>query len=228
VEIPAVAYAAAASQAVPVLAALRHGRALSVSRRWIIVWALLALAADTIGLWYALRGRNNHWLGYLYTPLGAGILILALSQWQDGALIRLVYRVAIPMFGLVWLLLVLLVENTGTFSLIAGPLNALVLLLAGIGVLVVRLQRAEGNLLQADWFWVGIGVALRYGSDVALHPFALFYGDQAPNLVYSALQVKAGLTIVASLAIAGGMLCPLARMRSGGSSSPASSPSGSW
>jgi hypothetical protein len=193
-----------------------------------VAWALLALVSDAVQLWFSLHVRNNHWMDYLFPPLSVALLLSALALWHERPVLRLMYRVAILVFGLLWAGLVLYVEDLHSFSLVGGPLNALVLLLASLGVLIIRLRSTEESLMRADWFWISVGVAMRFGSDAALQPFALLYTQRYPSLVYSALQVKAGVDVIASLLIARGILCPLPPRPSGGSSSPVASPSPSW
>lgn len=225
--IPWILHAAAVAQAAPPLAALLHRRA-PPPRPWIIVWALLALGSDGVSLWLSHRGINNHWMEYWAVPLGTAVLLYGLSGWLPPSLLRTAYRAAIPVFAVVWAGLVLTIEHTRDFSMVTGPLNALVLLAAAVGMLIRRLQASEGPWLRADWFWVGLGVALRYGTDSAVHPFASLYVAEYPVLVVSVLKVRAGIDVVAALLIAGGMLCPSAPTPSGGSSWPGSSPPGSW
>ena len=222
--IPWIATAAGASQALPPLAALRHGRRLPAARGWIVVWGLVLIAHDAIQLAFAVQGRHNLWLRYLAGPLEAFAVLWALSLWQGEPIGRLALRYAVAVFWLTWILLVGFVERTTTFGLVTGPLLSLVLLGASLLTLLLRVRVQEEGFLWEDWFWVSIGLALWYGSAAALEPLARLLVESQPGVVYSAYQVKAVVDIVASLAIAWGILCPIPPP-SGGSSSPASSPS---
>ncbi len=214
---------AAAAQALPPLAALRYGRRLPPARRWIVAWGLVRLLDDGIALSLALEGRNNLWLRYPFGPLEVALLLIAVSLWHRDSVARLALRVAVPVFTLTWVLLVAFVERTDTFGLVTGPLEALVVLLAALLTLLVRVRTQEGGLLQEDWFWVGTGLSLWFGSSAALEPLSRLLVETHPAVVYSAFQVKAVVDVLASLIIARGMLCPILPPRSGGSSPPASS-----
>ena len=71
-------FLAAISEGVPALAGLRHGLRLDPARRWIVVWSLILVASASIALPLALSGRNNLWVGYLFTPLEASAALIAL------------------------------------------------------------------------------------------------------------------------------------------------------
>jgi len=215
--------AAIASQVLPPLAALRYGRRLPSARRWIFLWAVLLLAYDLTQVALLRRGQHNLWLRYPFGPIEAGVVLVALSLWHGDSVARLALRVAVPVFTLIWILLVAFVERTDTFGLVTGPLQALVLLVASLGTLLFRVRTQEGRLSQEDWFWVCTGLSLWYGTSAALEPLSRLLVAEHPSVVSSAYQVKAVVDILASLIIARGMLCPIPPRPSGGSSSPESS-----
>lgn len=223
--IPWVSYAATASQALPPVAALGYGRRLPLARRWVAAWALLLVVNDLTQLAFALSGRHNLGIRYLVGPVETGVVLIALSLWHGDSVARLALRVAVPVFTLIWILLVAFVERTDTFGLVTGPLQALVLLVASLGTLLLRVRTQEGGLSQEDWFWVCAGLSLWYGTSAALEPLSRLLVAEHPSVVSSAYQVKAVVDILASLIIARGMLCPIPPRPSGGSSSPAFSPS---
>ena len=218
-------HAATASQAIPPLGALRFGRRLPAARRWVVGWALVLLGNDLTQLAFAQSGRHNLGIRYLVGPVETGVVLIALSLWHGDSVARLALRVAVPVFTLIWFLLVAFVERTDTFGLVTGPLQALVLLVASLGTLLLRVRSQEGGLLQEDWFWVCAGLSLWYGTSAALEPLSRLLVAEHPSVVSSAYQVKAVVDILASLIIARGMLCPIPPRPSGGSSSPAFSPS---
>ena len=223
--IPLIMQVAAASQAIPPLAALRHGRRLPAARRWVVGWGLLLLAYDGVALALALRGRPNLWLRYLVGPIESGVVLVALSLWHTDAVARLTLRYAAGLFAVIWVLLVAFVEQTNTFGLVTGPFQSLLLLGASVGTLLLRVRTEEASLVREDWFWVCGGLALWYGTAAALDPLARLLVAEHPSVVNSAYRVKAAVDVFASLAIARGMLCPVHPPLSGGPSSPAFSPS---
>jgi hypothetical protein len=223
VKIPWSLRAAIGSQLLPPLAASRHGRRLPAARRWVAAWALLLFAYDLTQFALAVRGRHNLWLRYPFGPIETGVVLIALSLWHADAVFRLALRLAVPLFTVVWGLLVAFVERTDTFGLVTGPLQSLVLLSAALFTLLARARVQEGPLAREDWFWVSAGLSLWYGAAAAQEPIARLLVAEHPSVVSSAYQVKAVVDVFASLIIARGMLCPILPPRSGGPSPPVSS-----
>lgn len=223
--IPPVFYASWASQALPAIAALRHRRSLPLARRWIVAWSLAGLAFDAVGLYFALRRQNNHWLSYISAPTMAVTVLMALSCLQPGLLGRRLLRlIAVSFVGAV-IVLVLFVESVSTFSLLRGPIESLLIVAASLGTLLVLIRQEQGSLLQRDWFWICTGLALRYGGAVALDPLARLLIGDSQQVVLSALKVKAVVDMAAYLLIARGVWCPVLPQPSSGPSSPVSLPS---
>jgi hypothetical protein len=121
--------------------------------------------------------------------------------------------------------MVVFVENTMTFSIIAGPFSSLILLAAGAGTLVARSTTSTDSLTRQDWFWIAIGFIIFYGVETGLPPLAVYLLRSRPDLATAAYQVKAITMAAAMLLVAWGMICPTLRHQSGGSSSPSASPS---
>lgn len=224
--IPIIVYAAAAAQALPPLAALRYRRLLPPARWWIVCWVSILLVYDGVSLWTALHGIANLWTGYFVAPLEVATLLMALSYWQESHVARLAFRCAIPVFVLISVALVILVEDTTTWSLVTGPLQGLLLLAASLTTLLIRIRNQEGDLGRQDWFWICIGLALKYGASPMVDPLARLLAPTDPAIVVTAFKVKSLVDIIACIVIAGGILCPVPLRRpSSGPSSPALSPS---
>jgi hypothetical protein len=186
----------------------------------------VVLSQDGIDLLYSIRGKENLWLGNIIGPIELATVLLALAWWHPKGLRRTTLRVTIPIFVMVWVLLIALVETGDSFNLVAGPLKSLIMLVASVSTLLFALRGEEGNLVRQDWFWITIGLALKYGCDAALEPFSRMLVQTRPDLVLTAFKSKSVADVVASLAIAGGILCPIPPLRaSSGPMSPASSPS---
>lgn len=222
-------WAGASSEALPPIAGLKYGRALPPARRWIVVWSIVLVATSALLLVLSLHHRNNHWVSFVSNPLRVAAVLMALSYWHADAIPRLALRYAIIPFTLIWCLLVVRVERFDQFSLVTAPFRSLLLLAASLGTLLLLLRHEEGSLLRKDWFWICSGLSLSYGTDVVLEPLSRRLLADHPGMVISAYQIKMVIDIVVSLVIVRGMLCPILPHSSGGSLSPASSPSpSSW
>jgi len=220
-----IVHAAAASQLLPPVLGIASGRLSPPARRWVVVWCLLQAASDGISLAVAFLGHRNLWVTSLFTPVSGAVALWALSCWQRGATGRLALRIAIPLFLLVSAALTLGVDDPRTFSLIAAPYHALVLFFAALWTFMTRSLAERGGLLRQDWFWVLGGIMLFTGTATALQPLSWYLLRVArEDLLVSALNLKASVDVLAFVAIALGVLCPLPPTHFGGAFSPQSSP----
>lgn len=218
--IPAIVGVSAASQLLIPLAALRSWSALPPTRRWIAVWGAVLVIWAGIQTPLAARGVNNLWVPYLTSPFEVGALLIALSGWHPEAGRRRLFFWAAGIFALVEAILLVSFERLDQFSLFVGPFKALLLLVAGVLTLLACLRRHEGDLLREEWFWICLGVSLKYGSSAALDPLSWMLLGTYPAAVIVAFQAVAWINTFASLVIARGLLCPILPRPSSGPSSP--------
>jgi hypothetical protein len=223
--IPLILHIAWASTVLPVLAGLWGGWRSSASRTAVWIWALVLVLANVLGLLLAMRGVNNHWLGYLSTPLNGVAVIVALIGWQVREAGQLVLRILLPLYLLAWTVIVFAVEDMTTFSLVAGPFSAFLLLSTVSATFVTRSMHSLDPLTRQDWFWISIGLLIFYGIETGYPPVALLLGRSRPDLLLAAIQARAAVVIAAMLTVSWGLLCPTTLPQSGGSSSRLASPS---
>jgi hypothetical protein len=212
--------AAAVLQLVPPVAALRARGALTPARRWAVAWCLLLAAQDGMGYWLSSRGINNLWLGYVGAPVTGAVALWMLSLWHQGRTGRLTLQVAIPIFVAVSVALSVWMDDPTTFSMFAAPFHYLVLLFAALWTFVSRSLTQRERLAASDWFWIVAGFMLYNGSSIAIQAVTWYLLDAGrQDLIVAVFNLKAGATIAAFVAIAGGMLCPLPPTLSGSRSS---------
>ena len=221
--IPLILYLGAAGQGVPLLVAAVRRPVLSPPRRWLLAWCGLLIVSEAIALVLLLRGVNNHWVNYISTPIGWGMVLWAMSYWQAGPVGFLAFRLLVPLLAITWSAIVLALENPRTFSLLAEPFAGLLVLGGAIYTLVIKVFREPGHLLRQDWLWLLGGICLVAGTAIALPITANVLLADSPRLVVKAYEIKAWFKIVAFVAIAWGVTCPIPAWRSGGFSSRASS-----
>jgi hypothetical protein len=214
---PLILHAAALSQALPVLAALRHGRRLPAARLWTVAWCVALMVGDGLQLWLrGSNGTNNLWLRAAGAPIQNAIMLWTLSLWQRHAVSRLAFRIAIPLFLVTLVALIPTVSETGTFNTVTAPFQALLLLAGALYTLVRNAASDPEGITHHDWFWVTFGVSLYFGLRVALPPFVSILMSSHQELVRLAYFVQAWADIAAFLLIARGIWCPLPQTRSGG------------
>jgi hypothetical protein len=216
---------AAFAQLLPPIAGVATGRLATPARRWVVVWCLGLGLADAVSLLVALRWGENLFVSYIFLPLTGSAALWAFSLWQTTDLTRLTLRLAIPLFVAVSVVLSVVADDARSFSLFAAPYHAVVMLIAASWTFVRRSLNSPGALLQQDWFWVAGGCMLYFGSSTAMQPLVSYlFASGRDDLIMAAFNLRATLEILASIAIAGGMLCPIPLTSSGGSSSPPFSP----
>lgn len=215
-------HAASWSQALPP-AALSARRGWRVpGRKWAALANVVYVVGDLLRLFLSAQWLNNLWVGYVVMPLGGALLLLALSSWQPTRRARTGVLRLIPVYLVVWGVL-LIGEDLSAHSVLALPFDSLLLLGASLWTLgACALADRSIPILRSDWFWVATGIALRMGAASTTGPLLrqlIAGGENA--LAFTVVEVKAGFDLAAAILITVGMLCPVPPAPSGRSSSPA-------
>jgi hypothetical protein len=214
-------YAASLSRALPPLALLAKRTGPIPGRSWAATACLLLIVGDYAARTVGARGINNLWVGYVSNPAVGIATLLALASWQRSANAKRFYWALAPVFALAWIAIVFLAEDLDSFSVLAFPVQALLLLILSLWTLLSNgLAEGTGALFSADWFWIAGGFALSNGAASAIEPLSAMLLDSAPERLFQLFNFKAGIDLVAALAITAGMLCPVTTAPSSPSSSP--------
>jgi hypothetical protein len=216
--------AAVLAEALPGLAALRARRSLSRARLGVLAWSGVLLASNAVDYWTSAQYLNNHWTSYVAQPIEGALVLWVLSRWQVRSVARLTIQLLIPLYLLAMLALTIVVERLNTYSIVTNSVTSLLILALSLYTLLTCSLIERGRLTRFDWFWICSGMALFYGSDVAIEPFSRAMMSGRVDLVIAATALTSALELIALLAIAQGMLCPNPPLNSGGSSPPRSSP----
>jgi hypothetical protein len=172
--------------------------------------------------------ESNLWVSYYISPVGTAFALWALSLIHPDMFARRTIRWAIPFVVAVGAILTLTVEDATTFSLVVGPVYHVALLLAAAWAFVRLGMRENNSLMRQDWFWIVGGIMIYTATLTALQPVSWFLrATDHMELLAAAYYAKAAADVVAFVAVAGGMLCPVPPRPSGGSSLPAFSRLGS-
>jgi hypothetical protein len=207
VRIPLILHLGAASQALPLVAALVARRRLHKAAAWTVAWCGFLVSWDAAALAVGWRGHQNLFLAYLGTPVSTAMVLWTFSLWQRAELPRLTLRLTIIPFLAAWGVLTFALEDTSSFSRVVGPLANLVGLGAAAFTLVARSHVASGLLRHQDWFWVSAGMVLYFGTATMLQPLSSLLIGDAPQLVIRANEVKSVLDVFAFVLIARGVTC---------------------
>jgi hypothetical protein len=207
VRIPLILHLGAASQLVPLVAALLARRRPSPAAAWTLAWCATLVAVDASALAIGWSGHRNLFLPYLTAPLSTALVLWALSLWHRAELPRLTIRFTIIPFLVACGVLTFALENTSSFSSVVGPLASLVGLAAAAFTLVARSHRDAGRPLGRDWFWICGGMVLYFGAATMMHPLAALLLGGSRDLLVRAYEVKSTLDVAAFLLIARGVAC---------------------
>jgi hypothetical protein len=215
-------HAAAWAQAAPVLALVGSSRSKLAGRRLAALACLVSVAGDALNFFLSRRGINNLWVGYLSTPLSSILIFGALSCWQQTDRARRTMIHLIPPYLAVWAAAIWFAEDLERFSFVAFPAHYVILLVCCLWTLGATALSGLDNVLRRDAFWIAGGFALWAGTSAAVEPLMeIFIRTERVPAAVAVLNFKAGLQLVALIAITVGMLCPVTTAPSGPSSSPA-------
>ncbi len=169
-------------------------------------------------LWVRWHRGNNLWVSHLGLPISASLLLWAFSLWQERDVARLTFRLAIPLFIVVWIGLLVFAENLQAFSRYGSPLRAILLVYVAAYTLVTRSVGAVEPVWREDWFWVAAGTLVSYGTSAIVTPLANLLLATSPGQLRRMYDVFNGVDVIANLLVTWGMLCARPRPISGGSS----------
>lgn len=206
------------AELLPVFAALAVGRRLSRPSRLIVVLFLLWFCEDLTQQLLIHLHHNNNWLLHLTMPFEAALLLWAFSLWQDSEVARRAILLAVPIYGMVWLVLQLFVERLDRLSQYAGPMSYLLVLAVAAFTLVSKSARTVLPGWRQPWFWVSAGIIIDMGSQVALNPITniLIATHQRGAAIF---QAFGAVSILSYSLTTWGILCERRHPSSGGSSS---------
>lgn len=211
--------------ALPLFAAAWQGRRYRAGV-WVPLVSGLSLAGDALGLYLAVRGRNNHVLAYLLGPLFFAAMLMALAERQHRRDALVAIRIVAGLLLVASMILAFTSESLGNFSQFVIPLGALLVLGTAVWMLVQGgLGKGYHRLTGPDWFWIPAGFALYGAVTAAYFPLVAVFVENDRHLVDVVLQLKAVSVVIAFCLVAWGVLCQGRVAGSGRSSWSSSSPS---
>lgn len=221
--VPLIIKVSAWSPAAPLVAGLVARPRWTPPRRTIVVVAALGMLTTAAQIVLAHLFGNNLWLIYVSAPVESVLVWWALSYWQTSRLARQALRIAIPVALVLHVVIVLFLEDVRSFSTVSTPMFGAFGLAACLYTVVTRAVDETDALWRQDWFWIGGGFALYFGVLAVLQPMAFLLIGERQDLVRRAWELFAVTHVLANLAIAAGMLCPIsARSTISGDSLPRS------
>ena len=201
---------AIATQLLPMLAVLGLPRPVPRARFWIAIWGFAFFISDSSQYYIAvLRQQENLWFYLIANPIEDAALLMAFSYWQIRPVMRLTFRVAIPLLAIVTLAIALAFDEVNTFKTASSPFRLLLITTAVAYTFVVRLANEQERIGARDWLWTSMGVILYYAAYVVVDPVSAALIPQRPDLARLVYVVKAAVDTVAYVMVWKGMRCPV-------------------
>lgn len=226
---PLIVWLAVWAMVLPVTLALLTGRRHPLDRpkTMLVLWLLLLIVENTIGvLWVKLApDPNNLFVGFIFLPIEAGLILNAIALWQVIPVARTTVRFMIPLYAVVWLLAMIYVEDIRGYSIMAAPVLGLIVLACALFGLVSRAHRDPEPILRTDWGWILSGLAIYSATNTTFTiPGQLGMLNNDMALLVRVSIWKAWIDVTAMLIITWGFFWPTLRASSTSSSSPAPRP----
>jgi len=186
------------------------------TRRKVAILSLTWFAFEIADFMASWGRRNNLWIGYLITPVQAGLVFWILYDWQTTPVARRMIRWLMPATIGALIILNLRYEDLKQFSLLTATLTSIVLLGLSLFTLVTRsLAEHEAPLLRRDWFWICCGLALYFSLEAGVAPLMRYLLEQKNYATWEIVwRIRVTATIATMLILTRGLLCPLSDVRS--------------
>jgi hypothetical protein len=174
---------------------------------YVVLGGLIAVLANLVSMPIAQIYGTNLFIGYIAIPFIAGANVLALAEYQQTLLERLTFRISLGLFIVIYLLLVIYLEDITHFGQYSQTLYSLFLLVAALWTLGRRSLMQEGGLaIETDWFWIALGLAIYGAATAATGAIGnILLARERIDLFVQAWNVRGALVILAFISISWGV-----------------------
>lgn len=201
---------AVAAQLLPVLAVFELPRPVPPARLWIAMWLGVFFVSDVSqSLISATTGNSNLWFFLVANPVEDAALLIAYSYWQLKPVMRLSFRIAVPLLALATLAIAIGFEEVDKFKTTSSPFRLLLLTSAVAYTLVVRAANETERIWDRDWMWTSLGALLYTAAYVVVDPVSAALYPERPDLARLVYVVKAVVDTLAYVMVWKGMRCPI-------------------
>jgi uncharacterized membrane protein len=116
----------------------------------------------------ATMGKQNLWLMNIFNPIEYFFLVWLFSYWQKSARVKLVMRISIGMYFVVWLGEILILDNLTGFSKFAEPLAGIIFVIAACMTLYEGNKNENVLFIDEPRFWISAGVLTYFSAVLTL------------------------------------------------------------
>lgn len=201
---------AISAQLLPVLAVGALERPVPRARYWIAIWAMIFFVSDLTQLLItSVTRESNLWYFLIANPIEDAALLMAFSYWQLRPVLRLTFRLAIPLLAIATLAIALAFGEVNTFKANSSPFRLLLITAAVAHTLVARTAVEQERIWDRDWLWTSLGVLLYYAANVVVDPVSAMIYPQSASLAVLVYVIKAVFDLLAYIMVWKGMRCPV-------------------
>lgn len=196
-------------QPLPAVALLgRRNR--SVAAMLIAASFLVNFAGDAAAQMVGRQTGNSLWVGSVSDMVACPLLLWGVSEWQITYFERMMVRISIVPFLLIYVGVTIFVEDFKVLPSYSAPFLNLMTLGAATWTLLRRaMQDTDYPLLKADWFFVLGGLALVAATSAVASPIgAILQGQQRYDLMAQVWELRSAFGVVGMLAVTLGILLP--------------------
>ncbi len=192
---------------VPILAALPKANRVGTALTIFFVYELISFVLTVSQMYLAAHKINNLWLIHLQTPIEFGFFVWVFSLWQDDAFVKRFFRLTIPVFFCLWLILAFFVEKIDEFNTFSKPTEAILLIVAsGYCLFKVNQEKVE-SLFSEPSFWISSGTLVYFTGTVIIFTVTNLLLHESLEELRMVYQVVFVMETIANLFYAGGFLC---------------------
>ncbi|MBI4429905.1 MAG: hypothetical protein HY562_12400 [Ignavibacteriales bacterium] len=191
----------------PILGAVLLRRPLGEALKLFLFYQVIALVSNIWTMYLAAHGINNLWLVHIQTPIEFGFFMFVFSSWQDDTFVRRYFRLTIPVFLILWVVLAFFVEKIDEFNTFSKPTEAIVLIIAsGYCLYKVNKEKVE-SLFSQPSFWISSGALIYFTGTVIIFTVTNLLLHESIEELRAVWNVVFIMETLANLFYAGGFLC---------------------
>lgn len=191
----------------PLIAAFMSLRFLNRELKVFFIYQAIAMIITIWQLHLAANNINNLWLIHLQTPIEFGFFMWIFSLWQENPFTRRFFRLTIPVYIILWAILVFFVEKIDEFNTFSKPTEAVVLIIAsGYCLYLVNKEKVE-SLFRQPSFWISSGTLIYFTGTVIIFTVTNLLLHESVEELRAVWNVVFVMEIITNLFFAGGFLC---------------------
>ncbi len=190
------------------LIGLSRYRKLSHELRFFAIYLLVDVLVTTVQFYAASLHKNNLWTVHLYLPLQYGFTVWTLSYFLRADSIRNVVRFSIPVFTVVWLVVLLTLESLTTYSTFNKPFATALMILVSMITMYSINRDTTLSMRYHPGFWISTASLLYFATVFMLFLMFNYILAISQEMLGKVYQIQAVIGIVKNIMYSIAFFCP--------------------